>query len=101
MDVKDIATLVTAIAALVGAFGALVNAVRTNHIKKEFSHNHGSSMKDAITRIESRQKGLIKTTELLANGMKSLGHQVGEIRNDANIAHEDYAARLRRLESDK
>lgn len=101
MEAKEIATLLTAIAAVIGAVGALINAAKMNSVKKEVSHNHGSSMKDAVIRIEERQKSLIRANKALSKEVSSLGHQIGEIRTDANVAHEDYAARLRRLESDK
>lgn len=84
----DIAAIITAVAALVAATASW----RTNgKVRREFSPNHGSSMKDSQLRTESAvaaQSALIR----------SLGHQVGEVRNDARIIHEDHAARIRNLE---
>lgn len=98
MDIDKLTALLAAIAATIGAVATLITNIRVNIIRNEVSHNHGSSLKDAVARIEGNQKGLISTTNLLVKDVSSLGHQIGEIRESANVAHEDYAARLRRLE---
>lgn len=98
MTLKDVNDFIAALALLTGAVGAIVNGIRINGVRKEVSHNHGSSMKDAITRIERNQTGLMKSNELLVKDVSSLGHQIGELRESANVVHADYAARLRRLE---
>lgn len=101
MTPEHLTGLAGLVAALATLIGTVVNAVRVDRVQKEVSHNHGSSLKDAVTRIEERQKGLIKNGELMAKEISSLGHQIGEIRESANVVHEDYAARLRRLEESK
>ena len=66
-----------------------LEAVRklTSATAAEVSPNHGSSMKDQLS--------------TLTDQVHSIGHQIGEIRDDARIIHEDHAARLRRLETQR
>lgn len=56
--------------------GSIISALaawrKASHASSELSHNHGSSTKDAIARIEKRQD----TAEKQISG---LGHQIGEL----------------------
>lgn len=99
MTIPELATLITAVGSLVGAIGAVYNGKRINVVKKEVLPNHGTSLNDAVNRIEVRQAGLIATTDSLAKDVGSLGHQIGEIRQTDNVIHADLAARLRALEN--
>lgn len=91
----DVPALINAIAALVAAFAAW----RANRrVKRELSPNHGSSTRDAINRIEKSQNALTEGLAAQREMIRSLGHQVGEIRRDASQVHEDHADRLRNLE---
>lgn len=105
-----IAEIITSVGSLVASLGALIASIsaarksgnaetkiaktakETAQIKAEFLPNHGSSFKDALTRIEKE--------------VSSLGHQIGESRRDSSNAHEllgnqvnDLARRVTRLES--
>lgn len=104
-----IAEIITSVGSLVASIGALIAAINasrksgsaetkiaktakeTAQIKAEFMPNHGSSFKDALTRIEK--------------DISSLGHQVGEIRRDAATTHDilgnqvnDLARRIGKIE---
>ena len=68
--------MVVSLGGLAG-LGSLVAALgawrKSSTAAKELSPNHGSSMKDSVARIE-------KSQELQLDMMRSLGHQMGEIR---------------------
>lgn len=102
---KEATELLGAVAAFISALGVfltgagtLYNYVAIKRVKAEVTHNHGSSLKDAVDRIERRQSSLIEKTEGLTENVKSLGHQIGEIRETDNVTHTDITARLRALE---
>ncbi|EEH64399.1 hypothetical protein HMPREF0044_0136 [Gleimia coleocanis DSM 15436] len=99
MTLEHLPGLLTALATLITAIGTLRNHTSIKSVKAEVSHNHGSSMKDAISRIEKRQTGLRASTRAMRKELSSLGHQIGEIKSAANVTHQDHAARLRALES--
>lgn len=75
----------TGLAALISAISAALAARNSSKTKRELTPNHGSSTRDLITQIDSK--------------VNSLGHQVGEIRTDANLWHTDLSERIRRLEN--
>lgn len=84
---NDFFSALAEIGGLAGLAALITALVQLRHIRRdaktsavELTHNHGSSMKDAVARIEG--------------SVKSLGHQVGEIRRDAAITHELLAHRL-------
>ena len=106
MSASEAAALITAIAALITAFGMYrraraetaslrqqvarqavtvgVVATDTAAVRAELTPNHGSSVKDQLA--------------LVLDLVRSQGHQLGEIRDDARAIHEDHAARIRALE---
>lgn len=55
--------------------------------RRRLRPNHGSSVADGVGRLE--------------DAVRSLGHQVGEIRRSMDREHSDYDARLRALEARK
>ena len=101
------------VAAITAALGVLVQNWRTNRrtraavetVEAEVSPNHGSSMRDSVARTETTTLDTLDTLRsvratLDGHGklISSLGHQLGELRDDARQIHEDHAARLRALE---
>ena len=75
--------MIEAIASLGGFAGlaALIgNFIQLRSVHKEVTPNHGSSMNDAVHRIEKM--------------VDSLGHQIGEVRRDAATMHDMIGARL-------
>lgn len=67
-------------------------------ITSELEPNHGSSLRDAVDRIEHSVDSLREDHTDLA---RRLGHQIGEIRRAMDREHGDYDARLRTLERDR
>lgn len=59
---------------------------KASHASSELSHNHGTSTKDSIARIEARQ-------DATEREIVSLGHQVGEL----NVHLNNYFQALTRL----
>ena len=91
----DWAALLSAVAALVAATASW----RTNgKVRSELTHNHGSSMKDALARIEVRQTKIAQAQDSHEELSRSMGHQIGEIRDDARQIHADHSAPIRNLE---
>lgn len=77
LDLGDIGTFISAIAAIWAARSAQA-------AKRELKPNHGSSVADKIN--------------ALTDSVRSLGHQIGEVRRAADITHEDLSARVREVE---
>lgn len=93
---SGVAELVTSagafIAAIVAARKASSAADSASTAVNEVTPNHGGSLKDIVTRIE--------------RFVRSQGHQIGEIKRDAAITHDqigegldDLRHRVRRLEA--
>lgn len=91
----NISDLIASIAAVITSFGSFIAAViaarKASTAANEVTPNHGGSLKDVVTRIEKM--------------VRSQGHQIGEIRRDASVTHDqlgedidDVRHRLRRLE---
>lgn len=82
-------TDLTGLGALISSIAAVIGAVHARRAASEVTPNHGSSLKDLVTMIDDK--------------VDSLGHQIGEIRRDADSTHRDLQHRIRRLEdrSDK
>lgn len=73
MNPDTVVALISAlnIGSIIAALGAWRKAGQST---KELTHNHGSSTKDAVSRIEKTQ---VHQSEMI----KSLGHQIGEIHD--------------------
>lgn len=86
--------VITALGGL-GGLGALITSTAgLIETRRRLRPNHGSSVADGVSRLE--------------DGMKSLGHQIGEIRDDLNEERHDRRAwdealsdRVQTLESRK
>lgn len=74
----------TGIAALISAIAAIIGARKSAHTNKEMKPDHGESLKDIVHSIDDK--------------VDMLGHQIGEIRREEAITHEDMLERIRRLE---
>lgn len=74
----------TGLGTLISSVAAIISAVHAKRASREVTPNHGSSLKDLVRAIDDK--------------VDSLGHQVGEIRRDADTTHRDMMHRLRRLE---
>ena len=74
----------TGLGALISSIAAVIGAIHARRAASEVTPNHGGSLKDLVTAIDDK--------------VDSLGHQVGEIRRDADTTHRDMMHRLRRLE---
>lgn len=64
-------------------------------VRAELEPNHGSSLKDAVTRIEKNLTTLSDRVESLDH---RLGHEIGDMRRAADTTNADLAARIRHLE---
>lgn len=97
--------LITAVANLGGLAGiaAVITAIMTGRrrdddvkaVRAQVEPNHGSSLADAIRRIETGQDAL---REDLGDLSRRLGHEIGEVRRDLADARRDHDERLRALE---
>lgn len=65
-------------------------------VTSELEPNHGSSLRDAVDRIEHAVDELREDHTDLA---RRLGHELGEIRRTMDREHGDYDSRIRALES--
>ena len=74
----------TGLGTLISSIAAIISAIHAKRASREVTPNHGGSLKDLVTMIDDK--------------VDSLGHQVGEIRRDADTTHRDLMARLHRLE---
>lgn len=84
------------LAAIVTALGTLRRQEKgMAAVRAELEPNHGSSMKDAMGRIEKQLYTLSDRVESLDH---RLGHEIGDMRRSADTAHADLAARIRHLE---
>lgn len=110
-DLAGWAAVLTAVALL------LRNKAETAAALAELKPDHGTSVKDSVNRIEAlvREQGtqledqaadikahgatLDRLGDQLASLDHRLGHEIGDLRHDANIIHEDHASRLRQLEA--
>lgn len=100
-----LADAVAALASLggLGGIGAVVTAAVTARknrgdvkaIRAEVSPNHGSSLLDAVRRIESSLDDLRREHTALD---RRLGHEIGEIKADMRAVGDDQSKRLARLE---
>lgn len=84
-----IASVLTALAAL------RHHRDTTRDIEAQMRPNHGTSLRDAIDRIEH---GLDDLRDSHQDLTRRLGHEIGELRRTADREHADYDARLRHLE---
>lgn len=99
-----IIAMIASAAAVLGALAKLLACVAevrrslaritasTTATVAEVSPNHGGSMRDAISRIETGQA-------YHAEMIKSLGHQIGEMHDQADLVHRSHEVRLRQVES--
>lgn len=77
--------------------GALITSTASLvETRRRLRPNHGSSVADAITRIETMQ---IQQGKDLRSLRSFVGHEIGEIRRDAHREHADYDTRIRHLEN--
>lgn len=74
---EGLGTFISGLAAIISAFYA-------SRAAKEVKPNHGSSLKDIVNLIDDK--------------VDSLAHQLGEVKKDASVTHEDILHRLRHIE---
>lgn len=77
------------IGAIITSTAALLEARRT---RANTEPNHGSSMADAIHRIEATQARY-------GAQIDGIGHEIADLRRTRDREHADYDARIRRLEA--
>lgn len=92
------------IGALITGIATFIKASRVKDDTAELRPDHGSSMADQVGRIEKHLAGLSATVSGLdarlddmAHSVRSVGHQIGEIRQDASTQHADHDRRLSAL----
>lgn len=108
-DLSGLATLIAAVGSAIAAVRASRHAgdaaassdrtakraaATSETVTRELSHNHGSSLKDAVARIETEIAGQARLIEAIDDKVDAVGHQVGEIRADAHAAHQHYDSEL-------
>lgn len=74
----------TALGTFISGLAALFSAFYAKRAAREVRPNHGSSLKDIVKLVDDK--------------VDSLAHQLGEVKKDAAITHEDTLTRLRHIE---
>lgn len=88
-DLGGLATLITAIGGATAAVRASKTAEATRQrVRKEMTPNHGSSLRDAVDRIERKVDQHTEIIHLIDDKVDSVGHQIGEVKSDERAAHE-------------
>ncbi|WP_172120205.1 hypothetical protein [Actinomyces faecalis] len=95
------------LAALLGALATLrrrdaryaVLAEDVTAVRAQVEHNHGSSIKDAITRIESPQSVMLRDLTDSCQDLAALHRDLGATRQDLSDARRDHDERLHVVES--
>lgn len=83
----------------IGTFVAALGAWRkSKKAASELSPNHGSSLKDSVSRIENSLAQLASMVQAQGSMQRSQGHQIGEIRRDAAQTHELLSDGLREVQ---
>lgn len=82
-------------AVLVAVRGMRRHEDAVQEVSAQMQPNHGSSLRDAIDRIERSQQATAERVTALDH---RLGHEMGEIRRAMDREHSDYDHRLRALE---
>lgn len=72
-----------------------VDDARWLTVSTELQPNHGSSLRDAVARIEHSVDALREDHTDLS---RRIGHEMGDIRRSSDAIHTDLAARVRHLE---
>lgn len=95
--------LLVGVAALITAVGSfiasIISARKAWKAVDELSPNHGGSVKDAVNRTEVNIQTLEKNIQHLDDAVKSVGHQIGEMRRDNAVAREGMQAGLESLDT--
>lgn len=85
-------SLILAIGSLIAGLGTLIASLgawrKSRTAAAELAPNHGSSLKDIVTRIELKLEHVSEMQGALSQTQRSQGHQIGEIRRDALQTHE-------------
>lgn len=90
---------IAAIITSLGSFiAALVAARKAWAASSQLEHNHGGSVKDAVSRIEAQVDRTSEQVRWTSEQVKSLGHQVGEIRRDSAVSREGVNTALESLD---
>lgn len=95
MNVTAVIETLTSLGGLAGLAAFITSAAGLIETRRRLRPNHGSSISDAVSRIEAAQTQQGKDIRDLRS---FVGHQIGEIRRDANREHADYDTRIRHLE---
>ena len=97
----DVVSALASLGGLGGLAAALtaLGAVRrqrssTDRLEAEMVPDHGTSLRDAVDRIEAGMDDLREEHRDLG---RRLGHELGEVRRSTDLAHADLTARVRRL----
>lgn len=93
---SGIVSAITDLGGFAGLAAVLAVVWPIRHVSAQMKPNHGSSLRDAVDRIEKNLDNLTARHDDLAS---RLGHEVGELKSDSRAAHDDLAARIRHLES--
>lgn len=102
--IVSLTPLITALAALVGAVAqgikirAEIRSLR-GKVQYEMGPNHGSSLRDAINRIEESQKQAMKTVRGMSRDIGRLADADQNIQEIADHAHESLNKRIERVEN--
>ncbi|MDU5025356.1 MAG: hypothetical protein E6261_04570 [Cutibacterium avidum] len=102
--------MIVALAALITAAGALIGAIvqgaktRTEigslhrKVQREMDPDHGSSLRDAVNRIEAAQGDNARTMRGMARDIGRLADSDQRIQASADHAHESLGKRIERIE---
>ena len=105
--INDIIVAITAlIAAIASCIGAIVQGAKTRaevrsltgKVRYEMGSNHGSTLRDAVNRIEESQKQTEKTVRGMSRDIGRLADADQNIQEIADHAHESLGKRIQRVE---
>lgn len=74
---------------------------RWQTVTAELRPNHGSSLRDAVSRIEHAQQVQGEYLASLRQQVASIGQRVDDIAHTMDRDHADYGARIRALEHER
>lgn len=93
---SQIVSAITDLGCFAGLAALLAVVWPIRNVAAQMKPNHGSSLRDAVDRIE---KNLDNLNDRYDDLNSRLGHETGEIKAAALQAHDDLAARIRHLEA--
>lgn len=110
MDINSVNEVIVSITALIAAIASCIGAIvqgakiraevrsLTGKVRYEMGPNHGSTLRDAVNRIEESQKQTEKTVRGMSRDIGRLADADQNIQESADHTHESLGKRIQRIE---